>query len=454
MEWMKKIAELLYRRLERGKKKPTNPVYHMLYNNRVREDLQLLTPTVDVSQKQREYVIEKLALCLLVFFTGGILTLGMWIKEQNVSRLEDNLLYRNAYGEGSKEIALLVDTGEEEVQVNVVLQEKEYTEKELADLYASFQEVLEQEVLGENVSLEEVAYDLQLVDSVDTYPFVVQWQTDTNYITEKGELVQDELEEPVITELTAQINCEGFQQIYKFACCIHSRARPHTMVERLAEKLQKQEQESREQGYLELPAAYEDKQLFWRINSNHSALLMGMMTIVTMVFLYFGKDRDLHMLVEKREEQMRMDFPEIVSKLSLLTGAGMTAQNAWNRVAADYYKKKEQTGEERYAYEEMLLTMYQLKSGVSLQYAYENFGKRCRLPCYTKLATLISQNVRKGANNLSLLLKEEASEAFAERKHIARKLGEKAGTKLLVPMLMLLAMIMILIMVPAFMNNM
>ena len=63
---------------------------------------------------------------------------------------------------------------------------------------------------------------------------------------------------------------------------------------------------------------------------------------------------------------------------------------------------------------------------------------------------MLSQNVRKGAANLAILLREEAANAFEERKHMARRLGEKAGTKLLVPMMMLLGMIMVIIMVPAF----
>lgn len=81
--------------------------------------------------------------------------------------------------------------------------------------------------------------------------------------------------------------------------------------------------------------------------------------------------------------------------------------------------------------------------------AYERFGRRCRIPSYNKLSTMLSQNIRKGAANLPQLLKEEATEAFEERKHAARKTGEKAGTKLLVPMMLLLGITMVIIMVPA-----
>ena len=149
-----------------------------------------------------------------------------------------------------------------------------------------------------------------------------------------------------------------------------------------------------------------------------------------------------------------MDYPEIVSALALLLGAGMTVPNAWNKIAKDYRKRREESGGnshgKRYAYEEMLMTVYEMESGVMQTTAYERFGRRCRLPSYNKLAAMLSQNIRKGAANLPLLLKEEAADAFEDRKHSARKQGEKAGTKLLVPMMMLLGMTMVIIMVPAF----
>ena len=173
-------------------------------------------------------------------------------------------------------------------------------------------------------------------------------------------------------------------------------------------------------------------------------------TPVLACFIYYSRDRDLHRQVVDREEQMRMDYPEIVSSLALLLGAGMTVPNAWNKIARDYKRRREEGGSRRYAYEEMLLTIYEMESGVVQAKAYERFGRRCRIPGYMKLSAMLSQNIRKGAANLPLLLKEEAADAFAERKHTARKLGEKAGTKLLVPMMMLLGITMIIIMVPAF----
>ncbi len=47
------------------------------------------------------------------------------------------------------------------------------------------------------------------------------------------------------------------------------------------------------------------------------------------------------------------------------------------------------------------------------------------------------------------LLHEESVKAYEERMDLARKMGEEAGTKLLVPMFMMLLVVMIVIMIPA-----
>lgn len=69
---------------------------------------------------------------------------------------------------------------------------------------------------------------------------------------------------------------------------------------------------------------------------------------------------------------------------------------------------------------------------------------------YRKLGMLLSQNLRKGTKGLSQILQKEAAIAFEERKGIAKRLGEEAGTKLLGPMFLMLGIVLIIIIVPAF----
>lgn len=39
---------------------------------------------------------------------------------------------------------------------------------------------------------------------------------------------------------------------------------------------------------------------------------------------------------QERTKQMMIDYPEIVNKISLLIGSGMTIKNAWQKIVSDY----------------------------------------------------------------------------------------------------------------------
>ncbi len=76
-------------------------------------------------------------------------------------------------------------------------------------------------------------------------------------------------------------------------------------------------------------------------------------------------------------------------------------------------------------YEEMVLTESQLKSGVSESQAFYEFGSRCGLQPYMKLAALLEQSRKNGARSLRERLRLEMADAFEQRKHQARRLGRK-----------------------------
>ena len=69
-----------------------------------------------------------------------------------------------------------------------------------------------------------------------------------------------------------------------------------------------------------------------------------------------------------------------------------------------------------------------------------------------KLVGLLTQNLRKGNRGLGELLETEMWQAFENRKALARKQGEEAGTKLLLPMIGMLGVVMVIVIAPALMS--
>jgi hypothetical protein len=166
--------------------------------------------------------------------------------------------------------------------------------------------------------------------------------------------------------------------------------------------------------------------------------------------LYSGRDSELKKAVAGREREMLLDYPEIVSKLSLLISAGLTLRAAFEKTASDRGADPEEGLS--FAKREMMITVHLMKSGMSEYEAYLDFGKRCAVKRYKKLGALLSQNVRKGSAGLIAEMEREARDAFEERKASARRAGEEASTKLLLPMAMMLSVVMIVVIVPAFLS--
>lgn len=441
-----KLAGWLYGQLEAMDKKPDR----ILHDNAVRDDLQALEPAGNTAERQKEYVIKKLSICIMIVLCGVALSALIGIKEGMETKIADNRISRNPYGDGARNVSLVADDGENTYGIAVSVEERSYTQKELAGMAQDFLPVLEDSILGENQSFDRVEYDVRLADGIEGYPFGVEWRVDEEYMDYQGTLLQETLGEPKLVELTAVLSCEDFEMEHTMALRLYSKAVQPDEATRIQRQVSSEERGSRESETMELPSEIGDRNISWRYKRSYNGLLFLAAVPVLALFVYFSRDRDLHRQVEDREEQMRLDYPEIVSSLALLIGAGMTVPNAWNKIARDYKGRREESGRKRYAYEEMLLTVYEMESGVAQTLAYERFGRRCRIPSYNKLSAMLSQNIRKGAANLPVLLKEEAADAFEERKHMARKLGEKAGTKLLAPMMMLLGITMVIIMVPAF----
>jgi len=77
---------------------------------------------------------------------------------------------------------------------------------------------------------------------------------------------------------------------------------------------------------------------------------------------------------------------------------------------------------------------------------------RAGLLPFMKFSSILVQNLKKGNRNMVDLLRQEAAEAFQERKETVKKLGEEASTKLLGPMIILLFMVLAIILIPAFIS--
>lgn len=176
------------------------------------------------------------------------------------------------------------------------------------------------------------------------------------------------------------------------------------------------------------------------LTSEIAAFLVGVM-FAGLAYYYYGTAAQEK--IKKRSEELLHDFSEVVSKLALLTNAGMVLNEAWREVAF---------AGEGIIYTEMQMAVSEMENGVSSVDAIYNFGSRCIIPEVKKFTSTIIQGVTKGNSELSLMLQEQSKEVWQMKKQLARREGEKAASKLLIPICIMFIGILIMIIVPIFTN--
>jgi len=253
-----------------------------------------------------------------------------------------------------------------------------------------------------------------------------------------------------------------------------------------------------------LPQEIGGNKVVWLQKENDNSVVILLLALALAAGVYFAFDSDLKKQIQKRKRHLLTQYPEFVSRLVLLMGAGMTIRGAMHQMACDDERRKQESdgryqgrgspqdaaGDQRFSsvldgdrkkrhsaaedtgigvkagkraamrkgacgvriYEEIAYTCRELDSGIPEAKAYYRLSRRCGEAHYVRLCMLLSQNLKKGTAGLLILLEQEAADAFEERKRNARRFGEEAGTRLLVPMMIMLVMVMVMIMVPAFLS--
>lgn len=394
---------------------------------------------------------------VILMFAGGIV---LFIIDFTASRtaLSGEIL-RNSYGEGSKVQELEVSVEENErAKIEIEVSEQAYSKEEVKSMFQRCIASMDERILGENKSLDRVESDLNLITEIPGVPVEIAWELD-NYdiMNVYGQLQKDELqEEGTLVALKAVLTYTEDpkeQALYECKAMVFPKtlSEDEKQAEEIKKVIKETDKETQSNKTLALPRNIDGKSVsFFPVVETRGIVLATMAVIIGLLLSALEKQNQEKEL-SLRRRQMQLDYPEIISKLTLLMGAGMTVKRAWKKVVDDYESEKQMRGI-RYAYEEMKQTCHEMDSGVTESESYERFGRRCNLQEYIKLGALLSQNLRKGTKGLNLILKMEAIQSFEERKARAKRLGEEAGTKLLAPMFLMLAVVLIIVIVPAFMS--
>lgn len=393
---------------------------------------------------------------VLVVVLANTLALGMFVKDW-AARKNIGEIQRNTYGKGSRTESYQVTMEDQLTKepFTVEVEEQKYSKAEIQGIFRKVMKELDTLILGENNSLDHIETNLNLVTAIDAYPIQIQWESDhSDVINVSGEIQEAHTkEEGTMVELRGMLTYEDEQALYVTHAVVYPKTKTakEKLLLKIAEQLEKEEKNTREKAYVKLPESLDGKKVTWSRKSDKSALYVMILGVVAAGCMAALEKQNQVKAEREKREQMLTDYPEIINKFTLLLSTGMTVKSVWEKIVHNYEERKNVMGV-RAAYEEMKSTYHEMNGGITEAEAYERFGKRCKSAVYIKFGAMLSQNLRKGTKGMTELLQMESIQAFENRKSRAKRLGEEASTKLLIPMFAMLAVVLVIVVVPAFLS--
>ncbi|MCR5417020.1 MAG: type II secretion system F family protein [Pseudobutyrivibrio sp.] len=384
-----------------------------------------------------------------------IFGIGLLIYDYQATKINfDGTFERNDAGHGNIQDTVQVQFDDEVRDMDISVSEKLLTEEAVNEAFDAAIEEIDNTFLGENKSANDVRYNLNLKEKYYDGLINAQWQiSDFSIISTEGIVNQDNVpEEGSVISLNTILSYEDYKHSYGFSVVVNPIGMDTSegKLININKAIKAVDENTRDSEKLVLPKEVENLPLKWTKKMDFRGLQMILLGVATCAALVIGKKQDEKKAKLTLINEKERDYPMIVSELSILMGAGMSFRKALERIVARYQQKvKKDESAKSAGYEDILRTHRKMQEGTGELAAIEELGRDSGCKEYRKLATLLSQNLRKGSRDLIDCLEKEELYAFELKKQRAIRAGEEASTKLLIPMGGMLFIIIVILIVPA-----
>ncbi|MDF1617096.1 type II secretion system F family protein [Petrocella sp. FN5] len=404
----------------------------------------------DYEQGVCRYQGNRIGLIMLVLFLGGLFALAIG-QDHETSREMDPIIERPPYDQDPVVYDLNYFIEDEEslagrlpVRVEPKLPNRDMAVELLSINFSKLEPLM---LKGMNPN--DVHEDLFLPKKPFGEEVTVRYTSlTTDYLSHEGVLKRDVMVHSTPYEVSLLVNLGlgevSMAYVYDFRIRLKE-----TSAKEFAETIE--DHVVRTEDRIILPVTTGESQIpvLWSTQEvGISGFKIFLVAVLMAIVFYILKKGELDQTLISRKEEILYDFPTVVNKLTMLINAGMTFSSAWQKIVADHQQNKMSKG---ILYEEMMLVSQDIKNGISEIEALECFGKRTQCKEIIRFVAVITQNLKRGSQSMTIALKQLSREAWTIRTTTARRLGEKASTKLLLPMGISLITVLIIVMVPTFM---
>lgn len=384
---------------------------------------------------------------------GIVFFFGAEAVDTDRQTVDKGILKRNPWGQRDAVYEFYAEGLEEgAVDLTVTVPSRRLSPEEFHERMPEISEILLSGILGSNVSLDQIRTDLELPEELPGYGIQVAWESERpELLSSMGLLNQEGLwgVDPSRGEtfsLMAELSCGEEKELVTVPITVLPEEM--TQGERLAERIDGLALEDMENETVRLMEEFEGVPITYRRKGRFQNAVLLVLGGVLAACLWMKEKNDEQVQKKRREESLTAAYPDLVSGFLVLTGAGYSIRQAWKKTVQD--RKQSETLPFSEVYQEMQVTLNQMETGTPGAFAYVWFGKRCGLRCYTRFSGILESSLRTGGSSLRSLLEPEMEEAFKIQADLARRKGEEASTKLLLPMFGMLGIVMVMVTAPAF----
>ena len=412
-------------------------------NTKINRELKELSLKENISEERNLYLAQKISIVILVMFAGLIVGLGASVSGPKPLKEIYTLKRKNT--STTYEFVAKSDNIKKDISLNVA--EKKRTKSETYKAIDKGKKLLMKKMLANNKSVNKINSKVNLVDSIGKEGIKISWSIDnSDLLGYDGTIGKEVPKKGKLVNIVATMELDKVTEEYRFSVKVY----PESKRSNIQNYLQKYVDEyGITDKKVTLPNKIGGKVYRFFVRNSNYGIWIFPLTIFIAVLLFILKDKDLDKEVEERQKQMLRDYPNIVSKLLIYFGAGLSIKSALERIVKEYKNQKQEI---HFAYEEMDIAIKKMNSGISEHVAIAEYGDRCAVHCYIKLANIIEQNLRRGTKDMVFALKSEVNSVVNTRKNSVLKEGSEISTKLLGPMIIMLIISIVIIMVPAFLS--
>lgn len=401
-----------------------------------------LLPQNKLEDETNCFFVSCIALCIAVslLFTSMSAIAYFTRNKDNQSEL---VLTRQDYGGEIDTQKINLSYGEEEIIYELGLEPVRYTSEEFEEKCKEIFLKIDDEILGENISYDKISENLKLMNHDDGNTVDIIWRSDTPTVISSSGVIRDEAKTGDVVCLTARIEYYDYfiEKVYTLTIDFDEKSIDEHFSSAIneIERLQREKATDKE---IVLPTQIGEVQVSVPEEENNTYVILFILGLITMVLIFHKKRSDLKVAMVKRDNMLIHEYTTFVNYLWLFLGTGMTIKNALRNYA-------EESAEKTILANEIGYYINLINSGANESLTYEELGRRLGLKEYRRLFMHISQNLRMGTKDIRNILEEEQLTANLARKEFAKKKGEEATTKLLIPMIMMLFITMLVVVVPA-----